>query len=284
MTGAGGRGARPPANNDEKFIWLPWAGQGWAGMAGGMGAFFNRSARHHLAWVGGIALGVLAALCVVAGLAGFFDRDPVRLLPAKGARRPVAALYLSGDMGLRFGPNAYTTQALAAEGIDVVALKSPTLFRLRRTHAQVDAIVADGIRDALVRTGGERLILIGQSYGADILETALADLPAGLRRRVAGVVLVVPGESVYFRADPSGLAYRGMPDSIGAATLDRIDWLPVTCIYGRDEVDSACPEVHLPNARIVAMRGGHFLNNDRPALFAEILAAIRRAVPHAFAA
>ena len=230
-----------------------------------MGAFFTRSARHHLAWVGGIALGVLAVLCVVAGLAGFFDRDPVRVLPARGAKRPIAALYVSGDMGLRFGPNAYTT-----------------LFRFRRTHAEVDRIVADGIRDALVRTGAERLIVVGQSYGADILQTALADLPAGLRRRVAGVVLVVPGESVYFRADPSGLAYRGMPDSIGAATLDRIDWVPVTCIYGRDEVDSACPEVHLPNARIVAMRGGHFLNNDRPALFAQILAAIRRVAPAAF--
>lgn len=242
----------------------------------------ERRQRRWMRWSVGIGVVVAVALFGVAAVAGFFDRDPVRLFAARGAKRPVGVLYMSGDMGLRFGPNPTTTRTLAANGVTVVALKSPTLFRFHRTRGEVDRIVADAVRTALARSGASRIVVIGQSYGADILETGLAALPPTLRSRIAGAVLVVPGESVFFRADPSGLGYRGMPDHIGAASLDRLDWLPVTCIYGRDEQDSACPDVHLPHATIIAMPGGHFLDNDRKGLFAHVLTAIRQDVPGAF--
>lgn len=243
----------------------------------------HRPRRRRVAWIGAIGGGILALLAVVAAAAGFFDRDPVHLFAAEGTKRPIGVLYLSGDMGLRFGPAPYTASGLAAQGISVVGLNSPTIFRSRQTRAGIDRIIADGVRRALARTGAERLMLIGQSYGADMLQTGLADLPADLRTRVAGVVLVVPGATVYFRADPSGLAYRGTPDSSAAATLARIDWTPLTCIYGARETDSACPAARLPNMRAIAMPGGHYLKNDRPALFAHLMDAIRRAAPEAFA-
>ncbi|MCP3735784.1 virulence factor [Sphingomonas sp. RP10(2022)] len=229
-----------------------------------------------------MAVGAFVVLVAVAGVAGFFDRDPVHVFAAEGKKRPVGVLYLSGDMGLRFGPAPDTVRALANAGIGVVALNAPTLFARRRTRGEVDRIVADGVRAALARTGAGRLVLIGQSYGADMLQTGLAALPARLRAHVAGVVLVVPGDTVFLRADPSGLSYRGTPDGIAAATLARLDWAPLTCIYGVEETDSACPDVHLPGARIVAMPGGHYLNDDHARLFGHILAAIRRAAPGAF--
>lgn len=240
--------------------------------------------RRRRSWIGAIVSVVLVALVGVATMAGFLDRDPVRLFAAQGAKRPVGVLYVSGDMGLRFGPAPYTTQALAAQGITVVGINAPTAFRTRRTRTEIDAIVADGVRRALAASQADRLVLIGQSYGADIVQTGLAALPADLRAHVAGVVLVVPGTSVFFRADPTGLAYRGTPDSRGAATLARLTWTPVTCIYGVAERDSVCPHVRLRNLRAIAMPGGHFLNEDHAGLFGHILAAVRRAEPAAFAA
>jgi len=251
--------------------------------AGGMVNSAQRPQRRRLAWIGAIGAGILAVLAVIAAAAGFFDRDPVHLFAAQGPKRPIGVLYLSGDMGLRFGPAPYTANGLAARGITVVGLNSPTIFRMRQTRAGIDRIIADGVRQALARTGAERLMLIGQSYGADVLQTGLADLPVDLRAHVAGVVLVVPGATVYFRADPSGLAYRGAPDSRAATTLARLGWVPLTCIYGMRETDSACPAAHLPNMRAIAMPGGHFLQNDHVALFAHVMNAIRRAAPEAFA-
>ena len=180
---------------------------------------------------------------IIYALAGFFDRDPAHFFAANNPNGTYAALYLSGDMGLRFGMGSYATEALSAHGIPVYGLNSSTAFATRQTRAQLDAIVAKAAREALARTGAKKLILIGQSFGADILQTGLANFPKSLREQVAAVVLVVPGQTVYFRADPTSISYRGTPDSLGSATGSRIDWVPLTCIYGAQEGDSLCPSL-----------------------------------------
>ncbi|MGP7794737.1 AcvB/VirJ family lysyl-phosphatidylglycerol hydrolase [Sphingomonas sp. CLY1604] len=243
----------------------------------------HRLSRRRLAWIGGIAAGVLLAIAGVAALAGFFATDPVEMVAPTAPPRDLGVLYLSGDMGLRFGPNPHTPRALAAAGLPVVAVSTPGLFGTQRTLAEVERIIADRVADALVRTHRQRLVLVGQSYGADVLQTGLAGLPAALRAHVAGVVLIVPGRTVFFRADPSGIAYRGTPDSLAARTLARLTWTPLTCIYGRQETDSACPALHQPHAQVIAMPGGHFLDDDYDALAAAVMAAIRRDAPDAFA-
>ena len=241
----------------------------------------RRSNRRWPRIVGCAAL-VAVALGIVAALGGFFDRDPIHVLAPEGPAKPVAALYFSGDMGLRFGMGPYTSAALARRGIAVTGFSSPAFFAAHRTRAEVDAVVAAAVRQAMARTGRDRLVLIGQSYGADILQTGLAALPADLRPHVAAVVLVVPGDTVFFRADPSGLAYHGIPDSRGASTVNAIRWAPLTCIYGAAETDSLCPAVRLPRATLIRMPGGHFLARDSDGLVGHVVDAIRRAVPAAF--
>lgn len=224
-----------------------------------------------------IAYVIAAVALVVGGLSwagGFLDRDPYHFLKADGPRTDVAALYFSGDMGLRFGMGPPTTRALAAHGVPVLGVSSSTSFRTRKTRAEIDTLVADSARAALDRTGAQRLVLIGQSYGADILQTGLADLPADLRAKVAAVVLVVPGRTVFFRADPSNIAYQGKPDSIATTTARTLGWAPLTCIYGEAEADSLCPLLRLPGATIVAMPGGHFLDHDDAALVGHVLGAL----------
>lgn len=231
--------------------------------------------------VTGLAAGVLIAITMVFATAGFFDRDAIRLFQPTGPRSAVSAIFFSGDMGLRYGMGAATSRALARHGIEVVGVSSSTLFSTRRTGAEVNAIVAGAVRQGLARTGAPRLVLIGQSYGADVLQTGLAALPVDLRGRIAAVVLVVPGETVFFRADPSGLVYRGAPDSLGVTTAPRIDWAPLTCIYGVAETDSLCPKLRMANLRVVPMPGGHFLAHDTDGTIARILSAIGRDVPGA---
>ncbi|RXD03543.1 hypothetical protein EQZ23_14495 [Sphingomonas sp. UV9] len=233
------------------------------------------------AWVTSI---VSAIVVLFVYLAGYFDRDPVHVYPAIGVHTsgapPVAVVNFSGDMGLRFLLGASTSRGLTEHGFPVVGITTPALFARSRTRGELDAIVADGIRTALARTGAKRIVVMGQSYGADIVQTGLADLPPSLRARVAAIVLILPGDTVFYRADPSGLLYdHGKPDSMGATTGNRLTWAPLTCIYGIEETDSLCPLLSPTNVRKVGMPGGHNIRHDADGLLAHVLAAIRAVAP-----
>jgi|GEM_PF-320557 len=225
----------------------------------------------------------MTVLAIVAGglliRGGYATRSAHEMIPATGTPRAIGAVFLSGDMGLRFGPGPSTTAALAAHGIPVDAVSSPPLFKTPQTRGDIDRIIADLVRGALAATHRDRLVLIGRSYGADVLQTGLADLPIDLRRHVAAVILIVPGDKVYFHTDPTSLSYRGMPDNIGAATVNRLDWAPLTCIYGAAETESLCPDVMVRGATIVAMPGGHFLDHDEAGLLRHLFTAIDRIAP-----
>ncbi|QNQ07718.1 AcvB/VirJ family lysyl-phosphatidylglycerol hydrolase [Sphingomonas alpina] len=227
-----------------------------------------------------VAATILVIGSAVAWAAGFFDSDPDHFFgsAAKGPV-PVAALYMSGDMGLRFGMGSGVSHALAIRRIPVLGISSPALFAIHRTPVEVDAIVARGVRDVVARTGAERVILIGQSFGADVLGTGAAALPSDLRRRIAAIVLVVPGQGVFYRADPTGFAYRGTPDADPVAAAKSIGWAPYVCIYGEQETDSLCPRLKGTSARVIALPGGHFLHRDEPRLIATIIASLRPHVP-----
>jgi type IV secretory pathway VirJ component len=237
------------------------------------------SSSRALRWIGGIALVASAALLVVAAIAGFFDRDPIRLFGDFGRGRvPVVALFFSGDLGLRFGMGPHVTQGLAVRGIPVMGVNSPTVFGRHRSRAEVDGLVADAVRGALARAHADRVVLIGQSFGSDVLGTGAARLPADLKSKVAAIVLVVPGQTVFFRADPTSLAYRGTPDAQALDAARTLSWAPLTCIYGARETDSLCPLLAAPVKRI-ALPGGHFLDNDPHRLVATILGALRPVLP-----
>lgn len=218
-----------------------------------------------------------AFVCAMVAAGGYFDRDPYHLYPAQPPARPIGVVNISGDMGLRFLLGASTSRGLTEHRVTVLGVSSPVFFRFRRTRAEVDAFVADAVRTALKRTGQQRVVVMGQSYGADIVQTGLAHLPADLRAHVAGIVLILPGETVFYRADPTGWVYRGTPDSYGVETGNTLTWAPLTCIYGDEEDDSLCPKLRVPGATIIAMPGGHNLHHDADGLLAHVLGAVARA-------
>ncbi|WP_294076192.1 alpha/beta fold hydrolase [Sphingomonas sp.] len=229
--------------------------------------------------VGAIVTAALVALALAAPALHLIDQRSIRTYETARANPDVAAVYISGDMGMRFGIGRKVAPALAKAGLPVVAISSPVNFGTHRTRAQADAIVADSIRVALRLTGAKRIVLIGQSFGSDIVATIAPDIPVVLRPRVAAIVAVVPARTVYFRADPTTITYHGTPDAEPAAALRTLDWAPVICIYGVKETDSLCPLLDPRHARIIGLPGGHFLHNDDRLLVATIAAALNRADP-----
>jgi len=222
----------------------------------------------------GIAL-LIAGMLAFYALAGFFDRDPVWFFPARPPTGDFAAVLYSSDLGFRIGTTGTVAKAIAAEGIPVIGLNTPALFGARKTRAQVNALFVHDVRLALARTGASRVIVVGGSFGADIARTGLAGLPTNMRGKIAGALLMAPGKTVYFGADPLGVRYLRSPD-LGPQDARSLSWLPVECVQGAEERDSLCPTLDMPNVRSTVLPGGHYLYRHMDLMLQTVRAAIAR--------
>lgn len=241
--------------------------------------------------LGSIA-GVAIVLAAWLGYIGYFGGQLYFDLPARNvgsgereAGKPLAnaqshtpktvAVIFSGDMGFRMGQGPQIARRIAEDGLPVQGVSSLVYFRSLRSEAEVRSFIVASIRRALDRTMADRVVLIGQSFGADILQAGTTELPADLRAKVQTVILIVPGDKVTFRASPAEL-FDWMPvETPALPSARRLTWAPVLCVYGEKEANSLCPLLHLPNSKTVALPGGHLLNRDADAVYQLIREQIR---------
>lgn len=229
-----------------------------------------------------VALGVLA---VAAGALfygiGWFGGPVMTDVPAVAAPAPaerdVAAVLLSGDLGFHIRMAGATAGHLADAGIPTVGINSLTYFARRRTPAEATRLIEAAMLRAMRTTGRHRVVLIGQSFGADMLHVGLAALPPAFRAHVALVALIVPSDTVVMQASPGEIMPSSAPETDALATAGRLGWSRTLCVYGVEETDSLCPRLHIGNLARVGMPGGHGLHRDTDRLAGILLSAIAAA-------
>lgn len=196
--------------------------------------------------------------------------------PAAG-EKPVV-LFLSGDAGWRRSLGRRAVAPLIADGRMVVGLDSALFFTAERSPADTARwIAAAAMRPGVPRDA--RLVLVGQSFGADALAAAAPLLPPDLARRVAGVGLIVPGQTRFDKVSLTeflGLT-KGV-DNRAAAAQTAARW-PLLCLQGADEPDSLCPALRGREVTRAALPGGHMLERDADALGGALLRWVRALPP-----
>jgi type IV secretory pathway VirJ component len=230
----------------------------------------------------------VALLGVALGLglvwAGYFTDRTLSMVAAQPTANTtyndLAVIYVSGDAGLKVGFGQNLANRIAAGGMPVVTINSLAFFRRHRTLAEVRSLISSAVLQARSVRPGARVVLIGHSLGADAVQAALASFPPGDRPNLAGVVLVVPTARVYLQISPAEMLDTGRPDAAALPSLAQIDWLPLSCIYGRDEKNSPCPLLKNANVTAMPLPGGHGLNRDLDALHRAVLDGIDRTADH----
>ena len=186
--------------------------------------------------------------------------------PRRRPARDLIAILLSGDGGWA-GIDKQVAAGLAAQGVRVVGWSSLKYYWQPRTPegaARDLARVIEHYRKAWATPGGRppRVLLVGYSFGADVLPFLATRLAPELRSQIARVALLglSPDASFEFHVTD----WLGLDEGRHATVpeVERLGSTPVLCLRGDDETDSACDAVRSPSLRVVTLPGGHHFGGD----------------------
>lgn len=202
---------------------------------------------------------------------------PIRPMPARGTGGLHGALtiLLTGDGGWR-AIDKQLADSLAAHGAGVVVLDSRAYFHARRDPDGTANDVARVATQYLAAWGDERLILVGYSRGADVLPFVASRLPPDLAGRVRLVALLGPARHANFKFHLVDLFAdkRRADDLMTIPEIEKLRGAPVLCIFGADEKDTACRDVHSTLVTPIEMPGGHHFDEEYGIIAHRILQAL----------
>lgn len=232
-----------------------------------------------------ISIGGRAAAILVLAFAGAVaqsptdstavSRLPIVEVPARdtGARLVV---FLSGDGGWADIDRRIATR-LAQRGDAVVGLNLRDYLKTKRTPAEVSDAVAAIARVYGARWHRAELVVVGFSRGANLAPFAVSRLPSELQHRLHGVGLIGLNRAANFKWHLQDV-FRDVSRDDDVPTLPELAKLrdvPVVCVYGSEENESACRST-APAVKRVQRRGGHHLDGDYEAVADIIHDAVER--------
>jgi type IV secretory pathway VirJ component len=199
---------------------------------------------------------------------------PLILVPASGPPRDVMALHITGDGGWGITDRGLS-ETLAEKGVPVVGLNSLRYFWKARTPDGAAADVEKILRYYLTTWGKTRAVLIGYSFGADVLPFLVSRLPADMRSRVALVCLFGPGERADFQFHLGSWLGRTTSDSLPVRPeLAKLGDVKILCFYGRKDKQSICADLPPGSVTAIEQEGGHLIWGRFAGIAEEILRAL----------
>jgi type IV secretory pathway VirJ component len=189
------------------------------------------------------------------------DLSLIEVPAAAPSTRDVLAILLTGDGGwAELDKNV--AAGLAAAGVPTAGWSSLRYFWSPKTPAQAASDLARVMTRYRRAWNKTRVILIGYSFGAEVLPFLVTRLPADVRSQIAGITLLGPGETASFEFHVAEWFGGSKPTSYRTAPeIEKLS-LPVLCVMGAGETDSACPAVHRPNVTTATVGDGHHFGGD----------------------
>jgi type IV secretory pathway VirJ component len=200
---------------------------------------------------------------------------PLVELPSSG-ERDILIVVLSGDGGWvdlsRDVADELASRKYAVLGFDTLRYFW-NLQSARKASGDLDRIITS----YLTAWKKKKALLIGYSWGADVLPFMVRDLPETSRRALLGVALIGPSTKTEFEFNVAELERDSEPTGERLLpALKRLAPFPVLCLGGMNERESACRAFErsgeqLPNMKVMMVEGGHMFGRERGELVDLIL-------------
>lgn len=196
---------------------------------------------------------------------------PLNLVSAASSSGRALSLLLTGDGGWA-GIDQELSAALAARGIPVVGLNTLKYFWKRRKPEELADAAARILRHYLSEWQRERIVLVGYSFGADVMPFVINRLPKDLRDRISSVSLLGLSEYASFEVRVADwIPGIRSEDAPVLPELAKLHDLTVLCIYGEGEHDTLCPRLASSGVRGLRVGRGHHFSGNYDAIADAIL-------------
>lgn len=199
---------------------------------------------------------------------------PIVVLDAEPAYDTLAVIY-SGDGGWR-DIDQKLGLYLQEAGVPVVGVDALRYFWSEKSPEQTAADLSRIMAVHKARWNVRKVVLVGYSFGANILPATYLGLPEADRDAVTLLSLLALSHAADFEISLTG--WVGIPGSAKHGDpvdhLKGIEPVKIQCIEGKDDPENACPALRPrldEGVQIITRQGGHHFDGDYRALSAFIL-------------
>lgn len=193
------------------------------------------------------------------------------------ASAPTFAVFLTGDGGWAAFDQRVCAD-LAQRGVPTIGFDAGAYFSVMRSPEEAAQALARTLRAGMQRWHAQRAIVIGYSFGADVMPFLVDRLPQDLRAHIDRVALMAPSTTAPFQVTAGervGLETPGGRPILPELQADARQGLHIVCIYGATDRSAICPTLRLPETQSPELAGGHGFNGKDDAVAAAILSAWR---------
>ena len=200
---------------------------------------------------------IVLTLLVIVSI-GEPDVSGLTEVPASHSRGNTMAILYTGDGGWR-ATDRGLAKILADRGIPVVAVNTLHYFWTRRTPEGAANDFARILAHYLAAWKKEKAIVIGYSYGADVLPFILNHLSQRIVSHVELVALLAPTRVVDFKFHIGQWFFRYTPKKAKPVLpeVEKLKNLKVLAFCGDQDSESLCRNLSPGIAKTVFLHGGH---------------------------
>ena len=196
---------------------------------------------------------------------------PINIVTAVSDSSKPLVLYITGDGGWNKFSKALS-QEFANKGYPVVALNANKYFWDKKTAQQTATDVGLLIKYYLTLWKKKKILLVGYSFGADVLPFVYNNLGTDLQAQVVNISLLSPSAKTDFEIHIMVmLGSSGDGESVPSA-INKISNKQLTLIFGKDEHEFPLKELTIKNYVLVRLTGGHHYDGDEATVCNTILA------------
>lgn len=184
---------------------------------------------------------------------------PINVLSATAEAGKPMILYITGDGGWNSFSSALGAN-MAAQNCPVVALNAKSFFWKKKTAQQAGLAAATLIKNYSSSWNKNKILLVGYSFGADVLPFIYQNLPQSMKDQVQGLVLLSPSGTTDFEIHLTYIFSEAAPNA--ALALNNISSKKITILTGSDENEFPFDKINNKNFTHTILPGGHHYDGN----------------------